>query len=80
MITAESYEDAETRIQREVEGYMASLNVANAVKREIDRSMQWSEAAVPTPQEGTQHEARRDTATLQRPGMRYNDQPFFSRG
>jgi|ETNmetMinimDraft_26_1059896.scaffolds.fasta_scaffold60599_2 predicted RNase H-like HicB family nuclease len=53
VITAESYEDAETRIQREVEGYMASLNVANAVKLEIDRSMQWSEAAAPIPGEVT---------------------------
>ena len=38
VITAESYEDAETKIQRAVEGYMASLNVVHPIRLETHRS------------------------------------------
>ena len=38
VITAESYEDAEARLQQAVESYLASLNVVHEVNLEIDRS------------------------------------------
>ncbi len=40
VITAESYEDAEGRLQQAVEGYLASLNVVHQVSLETDRSTQ----------------------------------------
>ena len=80
VITADSYEDAVMRIQRAVEGYMASLNVAHPIRLEIHRNTQRSEVAVSTLREEIRHEARRDTATLQGPGMRHDNQPFYCRG
>ncbi len=38
VITAESYEDAEERLQQAVESYLASMNCVNAVMLETNKS------------------------------------------